>query len=1205
MRAVALWAGQGLRAVVAVLIGGAVLVPLGLSTEAIAAGAAIPGPTYGVVQPRDLLPAGSSVPQQVQRSAAVSGSIGLQARDPAALAAFARSVSTLGSASYGQYLAPGAFRAAFGPTEAMVAKATSYLADRGLQPTVSPNGLLVSFQGSAQQVEAAFHTSLATVHLPSGRLARTTTSAVRLPSSLASIVSGVSGVSTVAQATSQLRHSVTAPAVPVGQGVSPRVGMSGTASPSLAPKACQDAKLAARGGGPNHLPDPQGLTDQQIASTYGANGLYAVQANGTGQRVALFELEPFVPSNISAFSNCYFGTDLSSNVIVHRVGGGVDPGTTPSGEADMDIEDLIGVAPGAKVDVYETGSTGGIVDGYNRIVQDDRDKLIATSWGLCEGQTGRGLTAMENTIFEQAAAQGQTVLAASGDTGSNDCVDTPSQLTVDDPASQPYVVGVGGTTILSSKRPPTETAWNDGSFGTGGGGISSLWPQPSWQNPVVVPGVDRAKTLTAARTLAIARKATHLGTFCGARSAGAGETPCREVPDVSIQADPGVGGITVYYADWGGWTTAGGTSSAAPLWAALLADAATLPACGGALGFVAPKLYAIAASPSARALAFNDVTTGNDDQGSNQGLFPATAGYDMATGLGTPIMTASGGGVGLAALLCGSLSTAVPVVDDVSDGYLDTAGALHAEVHGVGFGSMASPTIAAVQVGALRLAPQAAPTTTGFVVESPTMLSIVISASQIAQLSPGATNGAGDHAVVVSTTTGTSSDANVNAILHYAPPGAGGYPTPSISGLAASGGAKSGGQAVTIFGSGFIGTTSVSFGGVPASSFTVLASTRIAATAPPFTGTTACVPTGSDPATDVCQVHVTVTGPGGPSSPQEIARPAASLTDGCGCEATPGLDEFDYLAAPVVTSVEANDDALGYAGTGGGSILTIHGTGIGPFAMIGASFGGSVSTGSWASGARSIDATTAVVIAPPQQQTIEPFTMGVQVATQATSPTVDPSGVGYVLSNVGTFSYAGVPTLGSLSATTGPASGGTSVTISGKGLDPVDGVDFSGQTVFIGQAAGFVSQTTLHHVSDSQLSLVTPGTLPGPTDLYLCTASGCSDPKAAVTFRFYPEGTASVAKLRTSSGPAAGGTTVVIKGENLGCALSVRFGDVVVAAHPVAALTGCGSTTKLKAVAPAGTAGRVVVVQVLTLEGQATGSGYSAATPAARYTYTR
>ena len=162
-----------------------------------------------------------------------------------------------------------------------------------------------------------------------------------------------------------------------------------------------------------------------------------------------------------------------------------------------------------------------------------------------------------------------------------------------------------------------------------------------------------------------------------------------------------------------------------------------------------------------------------------------------------------------------------------------------------------------------------------------------------------------------------------------------------------------------------------------------------------------------------------VTGPGGASVPQPIASPSVVATPGCGCESSPGADEFDYLAAPVITSVAVTDDALGYAGTGGGTLLTIHGTGIGPFSLLGASFDGSTSTDSWASGTLPVDETTAIVIAPQQQQSIEPFTAEVQIASMATSPSVDPTNLGYVMSNVGTFSYAGVPVLTGLSPSTG------------------------------------------------------------------------------------------------------------------------------------------------------------------------------------------
>ena len=1164
------------------------------------------GLSLGVVQPRDVLPAGSAIGPPIAPRTELSGVLGMSPRDPAALRAFARSVSTPGGTRFGGYLPPGTFRGRFGPTNAMVAQATGYLAAEGLHPSVSTNGLLVSFSGSVAQVEAAFHTTMSTVRLGSGRQARAATSAIRLPASLVPIVTGVAGLSTVAKATSQLRRSRDALVVPAQPTRVTQHSSAPSSTKALRPSACAAAKQAARGGGPNNLPDPQGLTDEQIASAYGAAGLYGAGANGVGQHVALFELEPFVESNISTFSTCYFGRDLSSSIVVHQVSGGALPGTPASGEADLDIEDIMGVAPGAIIDVYEGPNTlGGVIDTYNTIVQDDVAKIVSTSWGLCEDQAGRAMTAIENTIFEQAAAQGQTVAAASGDSGSNDCADSPSQVTVDDPSSQPFVLAVGGTTITSRSNPPVETTWNGGTFGAGGGGISSLWNQTSWQSPSTVTGVDTPGTLAAAKALSIDRSASHLGGFCGSGSAGAGALPCRQVPDVSLQGDPAMGAITIYFADWGGWTTIGGTSSSAPLWAALLADAASLPACGGSLGFIVPTLYAIASSPQARALAFNDVTLGNNDQGSNRGLFPATVGYDMATGLGTPIMTASDGGVGLAGLLCGSLSAAIPVVDGVSDGVFDESGSITAEVHGSGFGTPSSPSISAVEVGTLQLGPQSSSTSSGFTVSSSTTLSLVIGSDLLPTLSPGVASGAGAHTVVVTTQAGVSSEARPNAVLQVAIPGAGGDPLPSIIGLSTSGGAMSGGQVVTVFGSGFVGATSVTVGGQEAEGFRVISGTRISITIPRYSGTTDCAATGTDPATDICQVHVVVTGPGGASVPQPIASPSVVATPGCGCESSPGADEFDYLAAPVITSVAVTDDALGYAGTGGGTLLTIHGTGIGPFSLLGASFDGSTSTDSWASGTLPVDETTAIVIAPQQQQSIEPFTAEVQIASMATSPSVDPTNLGYVMSNVGTFSYAGVPVLTGLSPSTGLSSGGTLLIVAGQGTAAIDSVDFSGQTIFVGQASGFVSQATVNHPSTTSISLMTPSSLPGPTDLYLCTASGCSDPQTTGTFRYYPPGRASIRKLMTSSGSARGGMVIVMKGDNLGCALKVRFGRTIVAARPMAALTGCGSTTRLKAMVPAGVAGTNVPVQVLTLEGKATGSGYSAKSPRARFTYAR
>ena len=152
------------------------------------------------------------------------------------------------------------------------------------------------------------------------------------------------------------------------------------------------------------------------------------------------------------------------------------------------------MAPGADIDVYEApNTTFGGLDEYSAIINNDADQIVTSSWGVCEqlAQLAEpGLQEAENTLFQQAAAQGQTVLGAAGDTGDDSCnedryLEPPAGqnvLSVLDPASQPYVVSVGGTTIDDATQPPSEHVWNDGAeWGAGGGGISESWEMPSWQ----------------------------------------------------------------------------------------------------------------------------------------------------------------------------------------------------------------------------------------------------------------------------------------------------------------------------------------------------------------------------------------------------------------------------------------------------------------------------------------------------------------------------------------------------------------------------------------------------------------------------------------------------------------------------------------------------------------------------------------------------
>ncbi len=191
-------------------------------------------------------------------------------------------------------------------------------------------------------------------------------------------------------------------------------------------------------------------------------------------------------------------------------------------------------------------------------------------------------------------------------------------LAVSDPASQPYVTAVGGTSLTALGPAPTETTWNDQlhfAEGAGGGGISKTFSMPAYQQPL--------GTVTGST-----------GTPCGNANGD-----CREIPDVSADADPSTGYVIYDSVNSLGWTAIGGTSGAAPLWAGVLAVAASADGNTTGYGALNPILYQLAQGSPGTYL--NDVTTGNNDyNATNGGQFGATNGYDMATGLGTPVTSA-------------------------------------------------------------------------------------------------------------------------------------------------------------------------------------------------------------------------------------------------------------------------------------------------------------------------------------------------------------------------------------------------------------------------------------------------------------------------------------------------------------------------------------------------------------------------------------
>jgi subtilase family serine protease len=553
------------------------------------------------------LPLGAHIAGAAASDTPVQVTVTLQPRDPVALEAFATAVSTPGSPQYHDYITPAEFAERFGAAPDTVAAVEASLRAHGLTPgQPSPNALSIPVTTTTGAAARAFAVSFAHVTLQNGTSAVVNQQAPALDPAIAPDVQAVLGLDTLSSAHPLLVHPQSATAHVRAHVV--------TGGPQ---PVCPGEGQQSQGG----------FTDDQIASAYGLSGLYQAGDFGAGQTVAVLELEPYDLSDITHYAGCYSlnGQPLNPQIANVVVDGGAGSGSG-SGEAALDIENVIGLAPQASVAVYEGPNSGsGPYDTFSRIITDHASQVVTASWGQCEFINGASQAAAENTLFQEAATEGMSIFSASGDDGAEDCFPENPTAQVDDPASQPFVTGVGGTKVNALGPRPAETVWNDGvRVGASGGGISTFWKMPSYQ-------------VEAPASLRVVNGGSS-GSPCGATSGD-----CREVPDVSADASPATGYV-IYWNGTGaaglgqpqGWQVVGGTSGAAPAWAALIALANASSACNGTrVGFANPALYNAAASNYAA--NFNDTTSGNNDMtGSNLGQFGSGPGYDMATGLGSP-----------------------------------------------------------------------------------------------------------------------------------------------------------------------------------------------------------------------------------------------------------------------------------------------------------------------------------------------------------------------------------------------------------------------------------------------------------------------------------------------------------------------------------------------------------------------------------------
>ena len=527
---------------------------------------------------------------------------------------------------YAKWLTPDEFGARFGPADSDIAKVQSWLGQHGFTEfSVSRSKNRISFSGTVEQVEAAFGTEMH-YYKVNGETHFAPSRDVSVPAALSSVVQTVTNLSSFR----------------------PKSHISGRG-----PRRVVSPDFTSSQSG-NHF-----LTPKDVATIYDINPAYKAGYNGAGQSIAVVGQSAIVLSDIEHFQTAAgFAVKDPTLVLVPNTG----TATIRSGdeaESDLDLEYTSTIANGATIYFVYVGNNAnsGVFDSIQFAVTNKTAPIISVSYGLCEAALGSSGYSSLNAILAQAASQGQSVIVASGDSGSTDCygetgLTTAQQqaLAVDFPGSSQYVTAIGGTEFPAADVAPTNTTywqaasgsdlvssalsyipeqvWNDDStarLSSSGGGVSTFTPKPSWQTGV--PGIPS-------------------GTF-------------RLVPDVSLSSSPNNAGYLFCSSDSSNGVTgsctngfrdssnvnltvAGGTSFAAPVFAGMLALINDKLNSTGQ-GVINSTLYTLAANSATYASAFHDITSGGNQctagtkicstAGASQ--YPATSGYDQASGLGS------------------------------------------------------------------------------------------------------------------------------------------------------------------------------------------------------------------------------------------------------------------------------------------------------------------------------------------------------------------------------------------------------------------------------------------------------------------------------------------------------------------------------------------------------------------------------------------
>jgi kumamolisin len=559
-----------------------------------------------------------------------------------------QSVYTRGNPSYHQYLSPQQFRQRFGPSAATIAAVTKHFQSLGMTVTQSAAAQL-HVTGSADAIGKAFSVDLHAFQVPSE--------------------SGSAAL--------RYRAPVGEPTIPAAVATSIHTVLGLSTQPRFVPHSRRaPVRFQAKNDAPNTPNAPGDWTVQDFAIYYNVNPLYKKGLDGKGETIGIVTLASFTPSDAFAYWNS-LGLDVKANRIKEiKIDGGSGKPSDAAGsdETTLDVQQSGGLAPGAKIVVYEAPNTDqGFVDAYALAIDSNQAEAISTSWGeweylvgnsdIADGNvlnpvTGRHTSPhqAEDDLFIQAALQGQSLYAASGDCGALDAYEifTPPDfnnvLAIDDPGSQRFMTSAGGTTLPGKQKfggglkvnITQEQAWGWDYLipicaaqgldpvaceifpGGGGGGVSILTAVPFYQAGIAgLRNSVKNQSLLDLTQNPPQDLADLPGNF-----------PGRNVPDISLNADPDTGYILPYTSDQSGFSVeefGGGTSFVAPQLTGITALYAQ--ALGHRVGLLNVPLYQLLRSGNAYSgskAPLRDITQGDN------WFFNANKAYDQATGVGVP-----------------------------------------------------------------------------------------------------------------------------------------------------------------------------------------------------------------------------------------------------------------------------------------------------------------------------------------------------------------------------------------------------------------------------------------------------------------------------------------------------------------------------------------------------------------------------------------